>query len=185
MAVVKNSNKTKLNTLLSKIKHNPDLLKQQSLTILQELYKLYHPRKSSPKTKLVLIIELSYIIQSNAYGVLDKTTIQALRQAQAKSIKSQHAKDPTTNTSNPRPKHTLTLEHGTNLKRIFNGREHQVQISITGNKQVYLYNNTTYNSLSKIARLITGTHLSGPRFFGLTNNTNNNSKSITNNEFKQ
>lgn len=182
MTVVKSIDKNKTNKLFEKIKNNPDLLKSESLENLKSLWKYYHPRKQAPKVKLLLIIELSYIIQSKQHGGIDKATAEILNQIKVKFIKKQDTKNSKTKNKTPRPKHTLALEHGTTLKRIFNGREHQVQISIADNKQTYFYNNTTYKSLSKIARLITGTHLSGPRFFGLTRNIQNKSKmkSLTN-----
>ena len=34
--------------------------------------------------------------------------------------------------------------------------------------RAYEHRGTTYASLSQVARAITGTHWSGPRFFGLT-----------------
>jgi hypothetical protein len=37
----------------------------------------------------------------------------------------------------------------------------------------FAYNGMTYGSLTKIARIITGAHWSGPRFFGLNGKTGN------------
>ena len=52
---------------------------------------------------------------------------------------------------------------GTWLSRTWHGEVHQVVV-LDGN---YEYRGTRYRSLSEIARLITGTQWSGPRFFGL------------------
>lgn len=56
-----------------------------------------------------------------------------------------------------------TLSPGVRLLREWNGQPHVVDVTDGG----YLYDGTTYRSLSAIARHITGAHWSGPRFFGL------------------
>ena len=53
---------------------------------------------------------------------------------------------------------------GTRLVREWNGREHVVDVTDEG----YLWNGKVWRSLSAIAREITGTKWSGPRFFGVT-----------------
>ena len=53
---------------------------------------------------------------------------------------------------------------GTHLVREWNGRTYRVEVTESG----YLLNGTTYASLSAVAKRITGTAWSGPRFFGLT-----------------
>lgn len=55
------------------------------------------------------------------------------------------------------------LVPGSRLLRDWNGRTHAVDVTENG----YLYEGTTYRSLSAIARRVTGAHWSGPRFFGL------------------
>ena len=55
------------------------------------------------------------------------------------------------------------LKVGTVLVREWHGQTHR----ITALDEGFLYNGQTYASLSEIARAITGTHWSGPRFFGL------------------
>ena len=52
---------------------------------------------------------------------------------------------------------------GTRLIREWNGREHVVDVTEKG----YLWKGKTWRSLSAIAREITGTKWSGPRFFGV------------------
>ena len=48
--------------------------------------------------------------------------------------------------------------------REWNGRTYQVEILDSG----YRFDGKTYPSLTAITKRITGTHWSGPRFFGLT-----------------
>jgi hypothetical protein len=55
------------------------------------------------------------------------------------------------------------LKPGATLLREWNGVAHRVEVAADG----FVWNGTTYRSLSVIARAITGAHWSGPRFFGL------------------
>lgn len=54
------------------------------------------------------------------------------------------------------------LKSGGRYLREWNGVTHVVDVT----EQGYLYKDITYQSLSAIARTITGAHWSGPRFFG-------------------
>ena len=58
----------------------------------------------------------------------------------------------------------VALSAGVQLVREWNGRIWQVEVLEDG----FICNGKTYRSLSAIARMITGTRWSGPRFFGLT-----------------
>lgn len=55
------------------------------------------------------------------------------------------------------------LQSGARLLREWNGVTHVVDVTEGG----FIWKGTTYRSLSRIAREITGAHWSGPRFFGL------------------
>ena len=55
------------------------------------------------------------------------------------------------------------LKPGTVLLREYQGERHTVTVVANG----YVWDETTYASLSTIARAITGTSWNGPRFFGL------------------
>ena len=57
-----------------------------------------------------------------------------------------------------------SVSAGTHLVRDWNGRTYQVEVLDNG----YRFDGKTYPSLTTIAKRITGTHWSGPRFFGLT-----------------
>jgi DUF2924 family protein len=57
----------------------------------------------------------------------------------------------------------LSLKPGARLVREWHGRTHTVTVTEDG----FEYARMTYPSLTKIAKKITGTHWSGPRFFGL------------------
>jgi hypothetical protein len=60
-------------------------------------------------------------------------------------------------------KHSASLSPGSRLVREWRGRLNFVDVVEKG----YVFEGTTYRSLSAIAKEITGTHWSGPRFFGL------------------
>jgi Protein of unknown function (DUF2924) len=55
------------------------------------------------------------------------------------------------------------LQPGTILVREWNGASQRVMVLDKG----FVWNGTTYRSLTEIARAMTGTRWSGPRFFGL------------------
>ncbi len=61
------------------------------------------------------------------------------------------------------PKKRSHLAVGTRLMRDWHGSTHTVDVVEDG----FRYNKQTYKSLSEIAKLITGAHWSGPRFFGV------------------
>ncbi|MEP3428893.1 MAG: DUF2924 domain-containing protein [Roseibium sp.] len=57
----------------------------------------------------------------------------------------------------------LCLSVGSHLVRQWNGRTYQVEVLDTG----FVMDGKSYRSLTSIAKKITGTNWSGPRFFGL------------------
>ena len=61
------------------------------------------------------------------------------------------------------PTPSLGLKPGARLVREWRGRTHTVTVTEDG----FEYAGTSYPSLTKIAKKITGAHWSGPRFFGL------------------
>jgi hypothetical protein len=61
----------------------------------------------------------------------------------------------------------VQLKPGTSLIREWRGQTHRV----TAMDEGFIWNGGSYNSLSEIARAITGTRWSGPRFFGLKQRT--------------
>ncbi|MFN5643041.1 MAG: DUF2924 domain-containing protein [Sphingomonadales bacterium] len=57
----------------------------------------------------------------------------------------------------------MTLTTGTRLVREWNGRT--ISVDVVGDG--FVWNDVRYRSLSEIARTVTGTRWSGPRFFGI------------------
>jgi hypothetical protein len=67
-----------------------------------------------------------------------------------------------------------SIKPGTRLVRQWQSRTHIVHVAERG----YEYNGSGYDSLSEIARLITGTRRSGPLFFGLKGKHSLSSKGV-------
>ena len=95
---------------------------------------------------------IAYRIQEDAYGGLDPATTRLLKQLMA-----QYAKTPGKIVMPRR------IKPGAILVREWKGESHRVTVLEDG----FAYQGKTYESLSEIARLITGTRWNGPRFFGL------------------
>src|SRR6202040_1129467 len=101
----------------------------------------------------LLVLALGYRLQEIAHGGLGKATRRKL-QTMAKALR-------TTGRVGPAP--CLSLKPGARLVREWGGRTHTVTVTEDG----FEYAGTSYLSLTKIAKKITGAHWSGPRFFGL------------------
>ena len=95
---------------------------------------------------------IAHRLQERAYGGLDKATAKLLQQ-----LMLQNAKTP------GRLVLPRRIKPGATLVRRYKGRSHRVTILEEG----FAYEGETYESLSQIARKITGTRWNGPRFFGL------------------
>jgi hypothetical protein len=87
---------------------------------------------------------LAWRIQADAFGGLDTVTVRMLKNERV----------------GPPP---IRLAPGTRLAREWQGRRHEVEVLETG----YRYEETSFRSLSEVARAITGTRWNGLRFFGL------------------
>ena len=61
-------------------------------------------------------------------------------------------------------KRKITLSAGTRLSREWQGRTYTVDVMDKG----YAYNGQSFTSLTPIAKAITGSHRSGPLFFGVS-----------------
>jgi hypothetical protein len=97
---------------------------------------------------------LAHRLQEQEFGGLAESSSRRLRQ-----LAAAFAANPTTAIVSSRP----TIKPGTRLVRQWKEKVHVVEARING----YEYKGTRYESLSEIARLITGTRWSGPLFFGL------------------
>ncbi|WP_026759202.1 DUF2924 domain-containing protein [Sediminimonas qiaohouensis] len=94
---------------------------------------------------------LAFEVQSRGRGGLPKGFAAKLERA----------------TGSDAPRRSPALQSGGRLLREWNGVTHVVDVT----EQGYRWRNQTWRSLSAIAREITGTHWSGPRFFGINGRT--------------
>ena len=118
----------------------------------REWRRLYH--RDPPRVSRDLLIRgIGYRLQEIQHGGLGKSTRRKLKTL-AKMFRTEGrvAPDP-----------GLSLKPGVRLVREWHGRTHTVTVTEDG----FEYAGMTYPSLTKIAHKITGTHWSGPRFFGL------------------
>ena len=97
---------------------------------------------------------IAYKIQEDTFGRLDRATARLLRQ-----LMEQYAEN------NGRIVLPRRIRPGAVLIREWQGVRHQVTVLDDG----FVYKGKPYESLSQIARLITGTRWNGPKFFGLRN----------------
>ena len=128
-------------------------LPQMSLTELRaEWRRLF--RASPPTISRDLMIRgLAYRLQEQSLGGLTKATqrkLRALQQEFATQGEIRVAVAP-------------AIKTGSRLVREWHGRTHTVTVTEAG----FEYCGQSYTSLTRIARVITGAHWSGPRFFGL------------------
>ena len=100
----------------------------------------------------LLMRGIGYRLQELQHGGLGKSTRRKLKTL-AKMFRTEgRVADP-----------DISLKPGARLVREWHGRTHTVTVTEDGFEYVGL----SYRSLSNIAKKITGTHWSGPRFFGL------------------
>lgn len=117
-------------------------------------------RKQAPAhlSRFLLHRVLAYRIQANAYGDLDRETIRFLDRIAKQSARGNKRPVPPVEDGT-----AGRLKPGTVLVREHEGLHHRVMVVQDG----FAWNGTTYDSLSAVARTITGTNWNGPRFFGL------------------
>lgn len=122
---------------------------RQALPALWERYGT-GPRPLAP---LVTRYLLAWNLQAAMYGGLSMQTKRRIAELQKAYAKDVHY----------RPPGVPIMKPGTEFLRYWKGQPHRVRVSAMG----FDYQGQTYATLSEIARLITGTRWSGPKFFGL------------------
>ena len=103
--------------------------------------------------RLTLIRGLAYHYQGQALGGIKPRLSKKLLR-----LSDQHKHIAKPILSSPK------LRVGSQIVREWNGRTHNVIVTDKG----YVLSGVTYSSLSAAAKAITGTHRSGPRFFGVS-----------------
>jgi hypothetical protein len=100
-----------------------------------------------------LVRRLAYRIQELAFGGLEESTRQKLREAAERADEKPA----------PRKRREGLPVAGTRLVREWNGRRYEVTVTADG----VVYDGRPYRSLTAVAKAITGAHWNGRAFFGL------------------
>jgi len=128
-------------------------LRAMSRAQLLDLWQAVYKKAAPPGVRREILVPfLAYKIQENAYGGL-KPSVRAELRRIAQSLKS----NPSGLLGRSR------IKPGSRILRRWRGEMHEVFVTESG----YKYHGTSYQSLSQIARRVTGTRWSGPAFFGL------------------
>jgi Protein of unknown function (DUF2924) len=128
----------------------PNLSKVELCGLWQQLFKSEPPLKMR---KQLIRRVIAHRLQEQEFGALNNAQVRRLRQL-ASALKA----NPNAAVSSRPP-----IKPGTRLVREWKQQVHTVEADAEG----YQYKGARYESLSVIARLITGTRWSGPLFFGL------------------
>jgi hypothetical protein len=116
---------------------------------LEELRAQWRARYGAPPTLRaadLLRRMLAWRVQADAMGGLDRKFLREILHQAARPNRRK-----------------LDAPVGSRLSREWKGRAHEVEVVEGG----YAHDGVTYDSLSAVARAITGTRWNGPRFFGL------------------
>lgn len=137
---------------MARLEQQLETLASMSGAVLREEWEQVYDGPA-PRISLDLLrLGIAYRLQERALGGLPKRTAKALG-----NILAHRAMAP-------------MLKPGTRLVRSWNGRTINVIVEEDGG---YLFEEQRYRSLSAIAREVTGTAWSGPRFFGLAGTAQN------------
>lgn len=122
----------------------------------RRLYRSDPPKRAS---RDLLLLGVAWKIQAQAYGGLKPAT-----KRQLESLAESSARAGSEREFGPRRRDRLPpLKPGTKLIREWRGETHTVVVLEDG----FQWQGSAWRSLSSIARAISGSHRSGPRFFGL------------------
>jgi hypothetical protein len=114
----------------------------------------------------LLIRGIAYRLQEDMHGGLSKLARRQLARSASELTETGVISKSTGKGTKP----------GTKLIREWKGKVHEVVFNSDG----YVWSGKKYRSLSQIARAITGTRWSGPRFFGLETSKGEPSGSLSN-----
>lgn len=159
-----------------------DLARLDTLPLdeIRTLWRAYGGRGSPPQPRL-MIRQIAFTAQSHVYGDFDPLTRRLLKLAMrdafnehdATSTRSEPAPSdpapshpPASERRPPMPTMNAPLPSGARLVRVWRGRTNEV--TVVENGTAFVYEGTTYRSLSSVAKAITGSVWSGPKFFGLS-----------------
>ncbi len=146
---------------------DPDRLNRLSLAELRALWGRCCPKATPSPHRAILLRDLAFVAQSGSTRRSRDNELLIRAAMKAASVIRSPADTPTEKPSAPRlpaPRAVEDLPVGTVLTRQWRKQAHQVTVLAGG---WFQYQGRSYKSLSLVANDITGTHWSGPRFFGL------------------
>jgi hypothetical protein len=127
----------------------PEMAREELLGLWQENF----GKPAAPRLRRELILPiLAYRIQERAYGGLDAESERRLKEVAAGLRRP----------AGRQTKAATRFKAGSRIIREWKGKTHEVLITSSG----YEYRGEAFKTLSPIATRITGTHWSGPAFFG-------------------
>ncbi|SFI32769.1 Protein of unknown function [Collimonas sp. OK307] len=134
--------------------HHVDALNDLDNVALRSLWIEHFGRAPPFRARKSLLIDcLAYRIQEQAFGGLAMSTRTRLRKLASDVNEGKK----------PILLFQPSIKPGTRLIRAWGGQTHEVQVIDDG----FTYRDQRYTNLSEIARVITGSRWSGPRFFGI------------------
>jgi hypothetical protein len=134
-------------------------LPEKSTAELRQLWRELYDRDPPPYNKPFLVKRLAYRIQELAYGGLSARAEAKLAERIDEENRRIKGKQPVRKGDRPIA--------GTRLIREWQGVEHTATVLDNG----FEYQGGRYQSLSAVARAITGTRWNGPLFFGMRNHS--------------
>jgi hypothetical protein len=140
---------------------------------LVNLWRAYGGQGKPPQRRF-MIREVAFRAQADVYGDFDPLTRRLLKNAMRDAFVDRPASPaspyPDVRTRRPTaPIASAGLPSGSRLVRQWRGRTYEV--TVVENGKAFVYNGTTYRSLSRVASVITGSTWSGPKFFGISSRT--------------
>jgi hypothetical protein len=129
-----------------------DALSSMDLDALRHLWRTRFSNEPPKVSAGLLHLGLAYAMQEKALGGL---SVASVKQLEAVASAGRNAAKVT---------RLRTTRPGMRLVRVWNGVAHLVTVNEAGEVE---WNGRTWRSLSEVARTITGTQWSGPKFFGL------------------
>ncbi len=148
------SSLSRMNDQSVQIAEQLEILQSMDLIALRDEWRKLKGSEPPRLSRDLMLRAVAYALQMQAFGELPPSTIKKLEA----SIGEVGEVIP------PAEQPRRDLSAGARLVREWHGRTHSVEVL----RQGFLFEGKVYRSLSEIARYITGSHWSGPRFFGLT-----------------
>ena len=128
-------------------------LTRMSPAALCSKWREVHRSRAPDLSSSLLARGIAYRLQERVHGGLSRSTEKQLANVARRLARTGSVDDP----------NTVSLKPGTRLVRSWNGTIYKVLVGDDG----FEFDGRRYESLSQIARDITGAHWSGPRFFGV------------------